>query len=494
MRSLIFGVILALALNGAELVGHPAAASAPACGQAQVEKLWGAPAPPGASAYYVLPRGAVTPFYQWESDNGYCGETSLMQAGMTNGQWLSQFNMRLVCGAFAGPETNGYGASLLQAGNPLTSKVNYNAQLLIESPGTGVSGPDDFAYAARCGSNARLSTTTYPYTTGYHAANTGIAGYRDYMSWVKAQVIAGNVVTLAVLYHGATDAQYDHEVTVLKIGTNHSPADATYYDDDVVYFDDHGAYTLTLSSKGKWVFAWNPSIPYGAGSDTVGCTPYVFAYTFAALANTRAGANASGAPAYSIITPNNVSISTGSGNTAGNGTGRVTISGPHNYGFAVSGPLDSQGVTKPVVLTILGTQTLTNGTWTANPWDANSTPAAGNNYEHPYIGGAVGACDKGTCVSNTQPAAMRMTLQATVSGLTPGVSYNLYEYDFSTQTGASTGVAAALAVPTGSFNANRALATVATTFTATGTTWTTAALARTSDQIVVFRAVAASAP
>jgi hypothetical protein len=494
MRRLIFGVILALALNGAELVGRPAAASAPGCGQAQVEKLWGAPAPPGPSTYYILPRGAVTPFYQWESDNGYCGETSLMQAGMSNGQWMSQFNTRLVCGAFFGLESNGYGASLLQAGNPLTSKVNYNAQLLIESPGTGVSGSYDFAYAARCGSNAGLRTTTYPYQTGYQTANTGIAGYRDYMSWVKSQVIAGNVVTLAVLYHGSSDAQYDHEVTVIKIGTNHAPTDSSYYDDDVVYFDDHGAYTLTLSSKGKWAFAWNPSVPYGAGSDATGCTPYVFAYTFAALANTRAGANATGAPGYSIVIPGSASITTGSGNTATNGNGTVTVSGPHNYGFAVSGPLDSQGVTKPVVLTILGTQTLTNGTWTANPWDTNSTPAAGNNYEHPYIGGAVGSCDRGTCVSNTQPAAMRMSLQATVSGLTPGVAYTLYEYDFPTLSGASTGAAAALTVPTSNFNANRAAATVATSFTATGTSWTTGPLSRTSDQIVVFRAVPASAP
>lgn len=471
-----------------------ASAAAPGCGQAQVEKLWGAPAPPGASTSYIVPRTTISPFYQWESNNGYCGETSLMQAGLANGQWMSQFNARLVCGAFAGLETNGSGASLLQAGNPLGKKPNYNAQLLIESPGTGASGPDDFAHAALCGANAALTTVTYPYGTGYHAANNGLAGYEDFMSWVKAQVIAGHVVTIGVLYHGATDAQYDHEVTVLRIGTQHSPTDATYHPDDVLYFDDHGAYTLTVSSKGKWAFAWNPAVPYGAGSDTTGCTPYVFAYTFASLANTRSGANATGAPGYSIVIPGNGSIQTGSGNTATAGTGTTAISGPHNYGFAVTGPLDSQGVTLPVSLAIVSTQSLVNGAWQTNPWDANSTPAAGNNYENPYIGGAAGTCDKGNCVTNTQPAAMQMTLEATVSGLQPGTTYNLYEYDLPTLSGGSTGTAAALGVPTSNFNANRARANVVTTFTASGSSYTTAPFSRLSTEIVVLRAVPASAP
>jgi hypothetical protein len=494
MRSHVAALLVIVVLGSFDLSLHPAWAAAPGCGQAQVEKLWGAPAPPGPSAAYIYPRNGISPFYQWESNDGYCGETSLLSAGLNSGQWMSQFNARLVCGAFFGDETMGSGASLLQAGSPLTKKVNYNAQLLIEDPGSGVSGPYDFAHASLCATNSRLSVVTYPYTTGYQAANIGMSGYQDYMSWVKSQVIAGNQVTVAVLYHGGTDAQYDHEVTVLKIGTNHSQSDPRYYADDVVYFEDHGAYTLIRSSNGKWSFAWNPSVPYGAGSDSVGCTPYIFAYTFGSLANTRAGANATGAPGYSIVIPGNGSISTGSGNTASNGAGTVAISGPHNYAFAIVGIIDPQGVTKPVVLKILSTETLTNGAWTANPWDANSTPAAGNNYENPYIGGTVGSCDKGTCVSNTQPPAMQMTLQATVSGLTAGMSYNLYEYDLPSLTGADTGSAAALDVPTENFNANRAQANYTTSFTATGSTYTTASFTRTSDQIVVLRAVPTGAP
>jgi len=36
-------------------------------------------------------------FYQWANNNGYCGEVDLIQAGLNNGQWMSQYDARLVC-------------------------------------------------------------------------------------------------------------------------------------------------------------------------------------------------------------------------------------------------------------------------------------------------------------------------------------------------------------------------------------------------------------
>src|ERR1700730_7324230 len=56
----------------------------------------------------------VVPFYQWENDNGYCGEASMIQAGFNNGQWMSQYNARLVCGASLPPQNNS--TALLQSG------------------------------------------------------------------------------------------------------------------------------------------------------------------------------------------------------------------------------------------------------------------------------------------------------------------------------------------------------------------------------------------
>jgi hypothetical protein len=431
----------------------------PNCGQALVD---GTTPPPTTS--YIYPRVPVSAFYQWENNDGYCGEVSMMQAGLNNGQWMSQYNARLVCGtglSQSGP--NGACAAHHQ-------QTNYNAQLLIEDPGTGVSGPNTYADAALCVANSRLSGTTFQYET----QSTGMAGYEQYMSWVKQEVINGHQVTIAVLMNGGSDPQYDHEVAVIKIGTNHSPTDPTYYADDVVYFDDHGNYTLSGRK-----FTGNPAIPPGAGSDDIGCTPCVFGYTFGSLAQTRAGANKRTAQGYSIIIPGNVTIHTGAG---GSGYDTVPILGPHNYAFSVAGPEDTQGVTLPVALTILG-PTTTNGM--TNPVD----PVAGYDYENAMIGRS----NYGQSCTNSPPSAWmkNFVLQATVSGLTQGTAYNLYEYDFSRVTG--TGYGAALAVPIANFNANAGMATHVTSFTATGSTFTLT-VNKTSNDIVVFRCVPASAP
>jgi len=443
----------------AALIASAARAAEPGCGQQLVDG-----STPPSTSFYIYPRQPLQPFYQWENNDGYCGEVSMMQAGLNNGQWMSQFNARLVCGT-----------GLSQSGPPGAcashqGRVNFNAQLLIEDPGTGVSGANTYANAAQCLSNSRLAGTTFDYLP----QTPGLAGYQQYMSWVKQEVIAGHQVTIAILIHGGGGSQYDHEVAVVRIGTNHSATDPTYYADDVVYFDDHGAYTLSGHSRGS-----NPAIPPGAGSDSTGCTPYFFGYTFGSLPNTREGANQKGAQAYSIIIPGDRTIPTGTG---GSGYDRLLITGPHNYGFSVAGPDDPTAVTLPVALTIAG-PTSTKGV--VNPLD----PVAGYDYENAMIGTSV----EGLSCANTPPAAWmtNLALRVAVSGLTPGVAYNLYEYEFSSVAGL--GAAAALAVPVRDFNANAGLATQVTSFTASGSTFQQN-VNTSSNKIVVFRCVAAGAP
>jgi hypothetical protein len=437
------------------ILASAAQAAETGCGQILVDGTT-----PPQTRFTVSPRGAVTPFYQWESNNGYCGEVSLMQAGLAGGQWMSQYDARLVCGtglSQSGPDGACSDHKMLP---------NYNAQLLIEDPGTGVSGPHTYANAAQCMANARLAGTTFPYEN----QAPGLDGYRTYLSWVKAQVIAGNHVTVAVLYNGGTDPQYDHEVSVLQIGTNHSPVDPTYYPDDVLYFDDHGAYTL----KGRH-FTNNPAIPPGAGSDSRGCTPYVFGYSFASLASTRAEANKASAQGYSIIIPDDRLIHTGTG---GNGYDTVPILGPHNYGFSIYGPADPTGETLPVAVTVEGP---TRADGSANPRD----PIAGWNYENPMIGRS----NAGEACTNIQPRPMTdLRLHVVASGLSPGRAYNLYEYIINSTGG--TGNAAALPVPVEKFNANAALATHVIGFTAIAPEFETQVVTR-SDKIVAFRLVPA---
>lgn len=480
------------------LIAHRANAASPGCGQARVETLLGAPAPPGPSLFYIAPNQTVAPFYQWENNDGYCGEVSLMSAGLAAGQWISQYNTRLVCGGFFGPEGVGTGRSLLQAGQPLRKNGNANAELLIENPSQGLTGPFDYDWAGRCAANARLSLLQYPATTGYLAPNTGLAGYQDFMRWIKTQIIEGHQVTFGVLLNRAedgSDAQYDHIVNVIKIGTNHSPSDTSYYADDVIYFDDHGVYTLRRNAKGVWSLSNNPSIPPGAGADTKGCTPYIFAYSFASFVKSRAQEDAKGAPAYAVVMPDaGTTVKTNTGNAGPHGNAATYVPGPHDAAFAITGPLDPTGETMPVSLVILGTATRSHGKWVENPADENSSPAALYNYETPYIGGPAGTCDNDNCVSNIEPDGMKMLLQATVHGLTPGLAYNLYEYDLPSQTGVFNGAAAALPIPTRDFNAQSSAARFTTSFIAQGTTYTAPPISRSSRDIIIFRAVPAAAP
>ncbi len=321
----------------------------------------------------------------------------------------------------------------------------------------------------------------------------GTPGYENYMSWVKQQAINGNQVTVAILINSLDDTQYDHFVTVVKIGTNHSPTDPTYYPDDVLYFDDHGnIYALGTSPDAN---SYNAT-PYGAGTDNANCTPYIFGYTFANLAQTRSSCNYA-STWYCIVTPDDATIET---YTGGDGFDTLNITGPNNFGFAVSGPLDTYGETLPVVLNgalnsksaIVGNivgPTKTGGT--ANPLD----PIAGYDYENPFIG----TSKTGGSCTNSPPSSWmtNVVLQPVVSGLTSGVSYNLYEYVFSVLTGTPSGPAPALAVPVTAFNANSAAGsstpyTAVTNFTASGPTYTGSTVTTTGDKIVVFRAVPAS--
>ena len=179
-------LVLMFGLAGLLAVANARAAE-PDCGQQLVDGTT-----PPATSFYIYPRQPLQPFYQWENNDGYCGEVSMMQAGLNNGQWMSQFNARLICGAGlsqSGPN----GACAAHRG-----QVDYNSQLLIETPGTGVSGPNTYANAAQCLSNSRLSATTY----NYSAQTPGMAGYEEYMSWVKQEVISGRQVTIAILMNG----------------------------------------------------------------------------------------------------------------------------------------------------------------------------------------------------------------------------------------------------------------------------------------------------
>ncbi len=376
---------------------------------------------------FIVPKNPVAPFRQWMKNNGYCGEVSLIQAGMNQGQWMSQYNARLICGtglSQSGPD--GFCAAN-------QGESNYNAQLLLENVNPGDAR---FASADLCLKNSRLAYQVYDYSK----QPKGIAGFQHFLSWVKAQVIAGNQVTIGVLSRGGEDPQYDHEVTVIKIGTQHSVTDSKYYDDDVLYFDDHH------------------------GDIQVN--------TFSTLAKTRDGANNTGSN-YSILIPGVSPIYSGSG-------GDGIHLNPHaivgaNYAFGVSGPSDPEKVTLPVTLSILSS--------TTNGNENNPDSLYGFNFENPSL--------ESSCTNKPPSRWMGLTLQVKVNGLTLGNSYRLYEYDFDGISGV--GAAAALKVPESNFNARAGEASKVTSFVATSNSYTQT-IKTTSDKVIVFRAVKADAP
>jgi hypothetical protein len=476
-RVLSLAALLAIATN--------IQASVKPCDQSLIDAL------PPTTKSYIYPRVPVQPFYQWQNNNGYCGEVSLIQSALNNGEWMSQYDARLICGSGLGQTgapvtTNAYCSSNQKTGN-------YNAQILLEIPNTGVAGTAEaWASFPQCAANAGLAATSFPYE-GVAASIPGQPGYQYYMSWVKQQVILGNQVTVTILIKSLASAgdQYDHIVSVAKIGTNHAVTDPTYYPDDVLYFEDHGNYWYNGK---KATQSTAPHIPPGAGSDTTECTPYIFGYTFSELGQTDSGAQKA-SHVYSIVLPGDGTIQTQTGNNGMNGGkgANSNIIGPNNYAVSISGVLDTYKETVPVRLTaspkpgaIVG-PTYTDGV--VNPQD----PLAGYDYENPIIG--KGTEEEGCTNKPPKSWMTNFVVQATVSGLTPGVAYNLYEYQFDSPTSTDTlgtGTAAALKIPVTAFNGNASLAKTVSTFTASEATYVAPELVTTSDQIVVYRAVPAS--
>ncbi len=186
---------------------------------------------------------------QFDANFGYCGETSLITAGMMFGQYLSQYDLR----ALASP------------GQPQSAQ---SSQLLV--------GVNDQAAATR----VHLRSKKY----GGPTSNP-----RAFLTWIKEEVTSKHPVVIGVFTNSyrfddvadpnAGEIEYDHIVTVTGVSSSHPLTQpATYYADDTITFTDHGIWTGTASSASQ----------------------YVFTYPFATFAKTRQQANAKTGSVYSL--------------------------------------------------------------------------------------------------------------------------------------------------------------------------------------------------
>lgn len=341
----------------------------------------------------------IQPRLQWEHNGGYCGEVSMISAGLYYGQYLSQYRMRSI--ASCGAPQNAYNET----------EKTYTSQLLL--------GTKNAVGAAE---SVRLDYEEF------NAENT-----ENFLVWVKHHVLLGHPVIIGVfnnenmLYnmkYGNGDDEYDHIVPVFGFGSNHPFTDNNFYPDDIILFSDNGLYT-------------QPGDPLGYTAPLQGYdAPYRYYFTLETGKDSpvydfildRTQANAADGNIYSLL---NLPAY------------QNTASSKKNYALAITGVKDPNRETFPVRIV-------------THP-----------NFELPNINSD----------SDVKPEAMPMTLEVTVSGLTPGKSYTLYRYDASCN------------VPVADFHENAYFAVSAETIVInSGSSWT-ATYNIQSDQEVFFRAV-----
>jgi hypothetical protein len=194
--------------------------------------------------------------YQWNENNGYCGESSLIAAGLYYGQYFSQYDARAIA-----------------AKDPSSPVPNAqtDCQLLL--------GQND-GYTA---SQMHLDATSW--------STEGASSTKDFLSWVKKMVAKGYPVAIGVytneyLFYGDTNPNagqqdYDHIVTVTRIDAK--DPEGPYSDDDRIFFDDHAL--------------WNPDNKN---------PPYIFSYTFKEFQKSREEANAKNGPIYSLCNDSSI--------------------------------------------------------------------------------------------------------------------------------------------------------------------------------------------
>ena len=235
----------------------------------------------------------------------------------------------------------------------------------------------------------------------------------QFLRWVKGRFLAGDSVIIGVLNNTKIlgewpqdkgQASYDHIVPVFGIGSGSPLTSSAYHRTDAITISDNGLFNI------------GPNIPY------------LYTYEFASFPRTRDQANAIGGPVYALRDR------------------------PKNYGTAVTGVLDPDGVTIPVRLT-----SNVNGEGVHNGSGPNQ-------------------------VMRTSPAAIPITLTAHVSIPDQSKAYRVYLYGKFGH------------VPTRDFNAHAARAIASWTIPAgSGPTWTVTIDAMSSDTRV-FRAVPVTAP
>jgi hypothetical protein len=193
----------------------------------------------------------IPPRLQWNANSGYCGEADLISAGLYYGQYMSQYEARVLA-------------------SPTIPQSNKRSQLLI-----GVN-------ALSAAKKMHLKAVEWNTFSGRSTS--------QFLEWVKKHVVKGYPVAIGVyinqyLFNGKTnpnagDPDYDHIVSVYGVKSPYPLIITRYFSNNVIFFSDNGL--------------WGSPNHH----------PFKFRETFGAFQATRSQANAKRGHIYSL--PDNV--------------------------------------------------------------------------------------------------------------------------------------------------------------------------------------------
>ncbi len=191
-------------------------------------------------------RNNIPPRYQWNHNYGYCGEVSMISAGLYYGQYLSQYDARAA------------------ASNAPQNEAR--SQLLL--------GVNDMRAAARM------------HLAGIAWDDPSRENSQQFLVWVKEHVVLGQPVAIGIymnefrFYHKrnpwAGSPQYDHIVPVIGIRSDKLGEKGTYFPTDRILFSDNGEWGSLRHAQ------------------------YFYSYRFEEFTKTRREANAPNGPIYSL--------------------------------------------------------------------------------------------------------------------------------------------------------------------------------------------------
>lgn len=169
---------------------------------------------------------------QWLENKGYCGETAIQSAGLYYGQYVSQYDARVLANL-------GYGFRKPQ-----------HHQILIGQYGS--SGVDNNIINAA----TQMHLTYEEFNNDSSQITQETKASEKFIRWIKSHVVDHHPVIIGLyenrsIFGDTTDDEYDHIVPVFGISSSHdlSLHQHHYFSDDVIYFHDNGIYTGDGYSK-----------------------------------------------------------------------------------------------------------------------------------------------------------------------------------------------------------------------------------------------------